>query len=134
MVWSLADYCATQQPLDLSSLIDSSRSFVESLDLPSVHPFCNDDAGPFPMEGVPPMGRMEHRFEDESTLEMLITMWYMVAPPLLAMAELWLRLFAGALGPLGILYLLVDEWKWKQQQQRCLIDDQQQLAGERSVL
>jgi predicted alpha/beta-fold hydrolase len=31
----------------------------------------------------------------------------MVAPPLLAMAELWLRLFAGAIAPLGTFYLIL---------------------------
>jgi hypothetical protein len=57
------------------------------------------------------MGRLVHRFEDETPLEVLVTTFYMVAPPLLAMAELWLRLLAGALGPLGIIYLMFDEWK-----------------------
>jgi len=43
---------------------------------------------------------------DRYSLESFWTMWYMVAPALLAIAELWLRLFAGLLGPIGIAYLL----------------------------
>jgi predicted alpha/beta-fold hydrolase len=35
----------------------------------------------------------------------ITTLWYLVAPTLLAMGELWLRLFAGMLGPIGIVYL-----------------------------
>ena len=57
------------------------------------------------------MGRLVDRFADETLSEILVTMWYMVAPPLMAMAELWLHLFAWALDPLGIIYLMLDEWK-----------------------
>lgn len=115
-MWSLEDYCASQQAIDLNSLQESSRTFLETLHLPIIHPFCDDNLNgttlfSMDMEGVPPMGRLEHRFGEESVLEIIVTMWYMVAPPLLAMAELWLRLLAGALGPLGILYLLMDEVK-----------------------
>jgi len=40
------------------------------------------------------------------SVEALLTLWYWLAPALLAMGELWLRLFAGLLGPVGIAYLL----------------------------
>ena len=111
--WSLEEYCATQQEIDLSEFPSSTQQFFERLALPSVHPFCVPDDGytTFPAEGVPPMGRLAHRFgDDESWIETIVTCWYMVAPPLLAMSELWLRLFAGLFGPCGILYLLWNEY------------------------
>lgn len=52
------------------------------------------------------MGPMEHRFEDESLWEQVVTIWLMVVPALLAMAELWIRLVAGILGPVGCSYLV----------------------------
>lgn len=111
MFWSLENYCASQSGIDFGSLPESSRLFLEGLNLPSVHPFCSEDALPFRLDDVPPMGRLDHRFEGESIIQSLITGFYMVAPALLAMAELWLRLFAGAIGPIGILYLGMDDIK-----------------------
>ena len=111
MLWSLEEYCASQQQIDFSTLLDTSaRNFLETLNLPTVHPFCYDDAPPFTEDGIPPMGRLVHRFDDETPFEILITMWYNVAPALLAMAELWLRLFAGVIAPIGIVYLIYDGW------------------------
>jgi hypothetical protein len=111
MLWSLEKYCSSQQGIDVGSLPESSRLFLKAFNLPSVHPFCSEDAPPFELDDVPPMGRLEHRFEGESIIETLITGFYMVAPALLAMAELWLRLLAGALSPIGILYMIMDEFK-----------------------
>lgn len=113
MLWSLQEYCASQQEIDFQELVDSSAQFIQSLNLPSIHPFCDDDAPPFDVEGIPPMGRMDHRFEGEATIETLITGLYMVLPALLAMGELWLRLFAGALGPLGVVVMAMREFQEK---------------------
>lgn len=111
MLWSLEDYCNSQEPIDLTLLEPSSRDFLDALNLPSIHPFCSDEGPSFQVEGVPPMGDLEYGFQDETIFQGMITMWYMIAPPLLAMTELWLRLFAGSLSPLGILYLTMDECK-----------------------
>lgn len=111
MLWSLQEYCASQHEINLNELAESSVQFIQSLNLPSTHPFCDADAPPFPVEGVPPMGRLDHRFEGESTIETIITGLYMVLPALLAMGELWLRLFAGALGPLGVVVMAMREFQ-----------------------
>ena len=111
-MWSLEEYCANQQHVNWNDIgiPESTRRFVQSLNLPSIHPFCQEKTPFAAMEGiVPPMGPLEHRFEDQTYLQALYTMWCMVAPPLLAMGELWLRLFAGAIGPLGITYLIVQQ-------------------------
>jgi len=87
----------------------SSQEFLQILDLPMVHPFCqqedviayfNDASG-----NIPPMGPLDYHLNVEPWWERAITTWLMVAPPLLAMAELWIRLFAGLLGPIGCVYL-----------------------------
>ena len=48
---------------------------------------------------------LNHDFHD-SFWDDIITKWKQASPTLLAMGELWLRLFAGFLAPLGIAYLL----------------------------
>jgi hypothetical protein len=112
--WSIADYCEDNVAEALLAaalkIPVSSREFLRALDLPNVHPFCQQGDVLAFFHGapgnVPPMGPMEHRFQDESWLEEVVTIWFMVAPPLLAMAELWIRLFAGILGPAGCTYLV----------------------------
>lgn len=131
-MWSLENYCATQHPpIDLSVLPSTTASFIKALDLPSTHPFCDESFGsqPFPAEGVAPMGALDYRFEGESALETAVTLWSMISPALLAMGELWLRLFAGALGPMGIVYLLVDEWNHPRQEKQ----EKQQNGDKRSI-
>ena len=107
-MWSIGKYCDSQQPIDYESLDEASRTLLETLNLPSVYPFCNE--GPnFFVAGVPPMGNLDDRFENLSIMERLVTSFYMVFPVLWAMSELWLRLFAAVLSPIGILYLISDE-------------------------
>lgn len=110
MTWSLAEYCAGQAPLDLEALTRrhgsaTAAQFLVDLNLPSVHPFCMDGAPPFTRDDVPPMGALDRRFDGQGVLEFVTTLWYMAAPPIIAMLELWLRLFAGLVGPLATLYL-----------------------------
>ena len=112
--WSIVQYCEENLATALDgagweSMPISSREFLQALDLPNIHPFCQqeDIVGYFngAPGNVPPMGPMEQPFGNESWSERFITMWFMVAPPLLAMAELWIRLFAGILGPVGCIFL-----------------------------
>ncbi|KAG7366440.1 alpha/beta fold family hydrolase [Nitzschia inconspicua] len=105
MSWSMEDYCQRQQPVDLSAFRQSTQEFLFQLNLPSVHPFCDDNDFHFD-ETVPPMGPIGlERFRGQNLFQCIISMWFMIAPPLLAMAELWLRLFAGAFGPIGFISL-----------------------------
>lgn len=95
---------------------ESTRRFLIDLNLPTVHPFCigNSFASFGNDTSIPPMGTLnfleEIQIADGSgggySLEALLTLWYWLAPALLAMGELWLRLSAGLLGPIGIIYLL----------------------------
>ena len=87
MLWSLQEYCDSQKEIDINQLAESSAQFIQSLNLPSTHPFCDVDAPPFAMEGVPPMGRLDHRFEGGSMMETAITGLYMILPALLAMGD-----------------------------------------------
>ena len=98
---------------------ESNRKFLVDLNLPTVHPFCIEN---FPAHfgndtSIPPMGKLDSLQEiqiagtgNESggrfSVGALLNHWYMVAPALLAMGELWLRLFAGLFGPVGIAYLM----------------------------
>jgi hypothetical protein len=113
-MWSLDEYCQKellrQSQEDWSQLPETSRHFLQALQLPTIHPFCQatklDD---FYMEGIPPMGPLlqedyHHHFGD-----VIVTQLYRVLPALLAMGELWLRLFASAIAPLGILYMILQE-------------------------
>jgi predicted alpha/beta-fold hydrolase len=95
---------------------ESTRRFLVDLNLATVHPFCigNSFASFGNDTSIPPMGTLdfleEIQIADGSgggySLEALLTLWYWLAPALLAMGELWLRLFSGLLGPIGITYLL----------------------------
>ncbi len=110
MRWSIQEYCARNSEATAAAwnYSKSTQEFLSLLDLPTRHPFCehNDLESFFSMSGIPPMGPLDYRFEDESLWEKIVTLWLMVAPPLLAMAELWLRLVAGLFGPLGCVVLL----------------------------
>lgn len=98
---------------------ESNRKFLVDLNLPTVHPFCIES---FPATfgndtSIPPMGRLDFLHEIQITgtgnesggysFQALLSLWYLVAPALLAMAELWVRLFAGLFGPVGTFYLLL---------------------------
>ena len=113
-MWSLDAYCQKellrQQHEDWSQLAASSRTFLESLRLPTVNPFCAatklDD---FQVGGIPPMGPLLHEDYHHHFGDVIVTHLYRVLPALLAMAELWLRLLASAIAPVGIAYLIYQE-------------------------
>jgi predicted esterase len=104
--FSWEKFCASQkdQVRDWSLLPDSSRRFLEALNIPQIHPDClslsytNTDA--------PLMGPLTTHDYHESTLDSLLTLWKQASPAILAMSELWLRWFAALLAPMGIAYLM----------------------------
>ena len=111
------DFVDPEQTLR-SGLDQSAISFLDSLDLPAVHPLCNGSAIPPLFFGtdkneIPPATdtgpQSSVSVELGSMLATFFTLYCQVAPALLAMAELWLRLFAFVLAPLSAAYLLVDE-------------------------
>ncbi|CAB9512115.1 Protein ABHD1 [Seminavis robusta] len=113
-MWSLGEYCKTQllrQRLeDWSQLPASSRTFLQSLQLPTIHPFCEaTKLDEFQVNGIPPMGPMLKEDYHHHMGDVIVTHIYRVLPALMAMGELWLRLFASVIAPLGIAYLIYCE-------------------------
>ncbi|GKY92883.1 hypothetical protein MPSEU_000257400 [Mayamaea pseudoterrestris] len=99
--WSIETWCASQQPSDIGSLDASAQSFLGQLNLDAIHPFCKDTSFYY-VEGVPPQGPLLSHEHLETTLDVALTTFFRVCPPLLAMVELWLRLFAFVCAPLGL--------------------------------
>ena len=110
-----------------SGLDRSAVSFLDELDLPAVHPICVGN-GTFlslsslgvdngmPSSPLPTGARTTDTslqppvsFGLGNMLGTIVTLYCQVAPALLAISELWLRLFAFVLAPLSTACLLVDE-------------------------
>ena len=126
--WTIEDWCrrhrqelqeqqSQKQLQQHQQLPESSRLFLEKLNLPTLHPFCEDSEEgnesngsnryrPYELPGVPRQGPLlDYHVYDETLLDRLTTLSYSVFPSLLAMGELWLRLFASLAAPLGMLHL-----------------------------
>lgn len=104
--FSWQDYCASFAPTSADGwekLPESSRLFLELLNLSTVHPHCVSQS--FDTD-APLMGPLLQHDYHESVWDALITTWKQASPTLFAMGELWLRLFAALLAPLGIAYLV----------------------------
>jgi predicted alpha/beta-fold hydrolase len=107
--FSMEEYCASQTPIDVASdnMPIATRTFIRRLALPLIHPGCEIAARQLQdSPEIPPMGETEDRFPDQSFGEKLVTIYWMVFPPLIALAELWMRFLANFMAPLGIIYLL----------------------------
>jgi hypothetical protein len=87
----------------------SSQLFLERLDLPSIHPFCDEENSykslMFP--SAPDMG-IPTDTVDESIFEYLTTTWYYYGRPRIALFEVWWFFLAGYVAPLGTLFLLFN--------------------------
>ena len=86
---------------------------MQDLNLSTSHPFCyNQDIYMADDFVRPDFSKLpnDHYYENDMTIaNKLLTIWCQVAPALLAMCELWLRLFAFVLAPCIIVYLLTME-------------------------
>ena len=105
--FELKEYCSSfgADADEWAHLHKSARQYLRMLNLSSIHPFCDSSNATFPSD-VPEMGPiLVHDYHD-TCLDAIVTLWHQVSPALLAMSELWLRLFASALAPLCIAYLL----------------------------
>ena len=103
--WTIEAWCATQKPTDFSGLHASAQTFLNKLNLGTIHPFCKDTASYY-VDGVPPQGPLLSHEHLDSTWDVALTAFYRICPPLLAMGELWLRLFAFLCTPLCMARLL----------------------------
>jgi hypothetical protein len=149
MSWTLNDYCASQlqclsgSSCDIHGLPESSRDFLTRLGLSTVHPLCGggDDATTSSwmsrnMSSIlvvpPPQGPLlassVKQIHDFMWQEIVVTWFLKTVPPYIAFFELWLRLLAGYVTPVAILYLL---W-YRQQQQHNVSKTQQQKEEDKS--
>ena len=115
-LFNIDEFCGSQEPADLSLLHSTTQAFVQRLssDLVStIHPFCGENAPrPYEIPGVPVQGPLINHDHLESVWDVLVTVMAMAVPELAAMAELWLRLFACLIAPLGMAHLLREELSW----------------------
>jgi len=91
-------------------LHESATKFLQNLNLPYLHPSCvegYDFSNSAPQDGY----KEEITFFSWNDLSIgsIVTLYWNVAPPLLAMGELWLRLFAFLVAPMCITYLIYIE-------------------------
>jgi len=125
-------FCSSSTQDNWSQLHATARIFLESLDLPTIHPRCDDEVDknlheyfPTPVPSINQLDLLSltsssasptksFAFDNENLYyeqnmpitSNFVTLWYQVSPALLAMTELWLRLFAFILAPLIVCYLL----------------------------
>jgi predicted esterase len=105
--FSWSEYCETSKKKieAWEDLSESSKDFLQRLNLPSQHPNCI--TGNFFDSDAPLMGPLlKHDYHD-SLLETITTSLIQASPTSIAMGELWFRLFAGFLSPVGIAYLVM---------------------------
>jgi hypothetical protein len=118
--WSIEEWCNAQTPSSYEDIIhnvnrDSSVSaieFMQRLNLTFLHPFCNTSSSTYHhynIPGVPAQGPLLNHDHLESWCDVFVTVFAMIAPPLLAMMELWLRLFSSIIAPTAVVYLLYFE-------------------------
>jgi hypothetical protein len=108
--FSWVSYCASStntaasEAASWDALLPTSRQFMHQLGLSSRHPHCI--TGNFTTD-APPMGPLVvHDYHNDGMIDAAITLWKRALPALLAMGELWLRLFSALLAPLGIAYMV----------------------------
>lgn len=127
--WSLHDYCASQRPFAIHALSESSRGFFARLSLPVKHPYCSgaDDVSTLwrtisnstsSIVEQPLLASSLHHLHDGSFCQKLVTWFWQTVPPYSAFLELWLRLLAGYVAPLAILYLMSRRRRRQHHQQQ----------------
>lgn len=113
---SFDDYCASQIPMDVTSLPATTQSFLQRLGLPTRHPFCeyflnggscvaNDTE--ITQSGPLHLASQLQQLHD-TRYDAAVTWFWQTVPPVWAFTELWLRLLAGWLSPVLITYLLLQ--------------------------
>lgn len=90
---------------DWSLLPSTSQDFLQELDLPALHPFCNESSHTLLSPSAPDMGPPTESFSD-NYVEAFITNWSYYVPPSIALFLVWFFLFAGYVAPLGTIVLL----------------------------
>lgn len=122
--WSIESWCNDQKPITFGATNDianhaattNNDAFLKKLNMPFMHPFCDNTSQyyhrPYDIDGIPKQGPLrlfdyenhKHLFNN-NIFDYLISCVTMIIPPFIAMLELWLRLFALIIAPIGITYL-----------------------------
>ena len=105
-------YCAQfGRDEGFESLSPTALSFMEALALPRIHPQCQD--GFSRKEDIPLADHAmpsNYFYEEEMGISgQIVTHFWQIAPALLSMGELWLRLFACVIAPLAGTFLIAKE-------------------------
>ena len=121
-IWSIEEWCNAQTPSSYEDIIlnDSNNNdatvsaiaFLQRLNLTFVHPFCNTSSPiyhHYHLPGVPAQGPLLNHDHLETWYDVLVTIIAMVAPSLVAMIELWLRLFSSIIAPIAVVYMIYFE-------------------------
>jgi predicted alpha/beta-fold hydrolase len=93
----------------LQSLPASAHDFLEVLNVIVIHPHCLNATirHSYEMPGVPAMGPLKsHDGHLDTAWDFVVTLLMRTLPSLAAMTELWLRLLAFLVAPLGAAHLL----------------------------
>lgn len=109
-------YCDSHDD-DWSQLHASAQKFLSDLNLRTTHPLCDDrNKGMFSSNEFVVPAQIEDLSSSDLFYEREMSLWsrgltlmYQVMPALLAMGELWLRLFAFVLAPCIALYLITND-------------------------
>jgi hypothetical protein len=90
---------------DWSLLPPSSQAFLEKLDLPRLHPFCNATSDALLFPAAPDMGPAVEAV-DKNLIEYFTTAWYRLVPPATSIFLIWLFFFSAYFAPLGLVLCL----------------------------
>lgn len=127
----------------------SKQLFLQKLNLSSLHPFCNDTlkyiyhTPSYELPTIPSQGSIisnqsqqssffyhydDNNNNDNNALyESIITTYTMLIPPIIAITELWIRLFAFYIAIIGIIYLSYQQQQQQYRQYRQQQQQQQQI-------
>ena len=100
---------------DWSHLHVTAQKFLKDLDLSTSHPLCHNETifstDEFIIPTLDDLSNNLFYEHDMGFWSKALTKWCQIAPALLAMSELWLRLFAFILAPSIALYFIAKELK-----------------------
>lgn len=98
----MEEYCGEvlgKETIHYDELHSTALTFLKQLNLPTIHPGCSNGSIMVMPEVIP------YPNNYNNVISNIITFAWQAFPALLAMSELWLRLFAFVIAPLSIAYL-----------------------------
>ena len=105
---NMEEYCGEvvgKETINYDDLHSTALTFLKQLNLPTMHPGCSNGSTAMVMPEIIPSPNDN---TNSNIMSSIITFAWQAFPALLAMSELWLRLFAFVIAPLSIAYLSSD--------------------------